>query len=29
MSNSEPHPQTGQPIGVPVDATPADRNSEA
>jgi RimJ/RimL family protein N-acetyltransferase len=25
MTNSEPHPQTGQPIGVPVDTTPAQR----
>ncbi len=25
MTNSEPHPQTGQPVGLPVDATPAQR----
>ena len=25
MSNSEAHPQTGQPVGLPVDATPAPR----
>jgi RimJ/RimL family protein N-acetyltransferase len=25
MTGSEPHPQTGQPIGVPVDTTPAQR----
>ena len=23
MTRSEPHPQTGQPIGLPVDTTPA------
>jgi RimJ/RimL family protein N-acetyltransferase len=25
MNNSEPHPQTGQPVGLPVDPTPAQR----
>jgi RimJ/RimL family protein N-acetyltransferase len=25
IADSEPHPQTGQPIGLPVDATPAER----
>ena len=25
MTNSEPHPQTGQPVGLPVDTTPAQR----
>ncbi len=25
MTNSEPHPETGQPIGLPVDTTPAQR----
>jgi len=25
MSNSQPHPETGQPVGLPVDTTPAQR----
>jgi RimJ/RimL family protein N-acetyltransferase len=25
MTNSQPHPQTGQPVGLPVDTTPAQR----